>query len=75
MKTKYKAILFDMDGTLLNTIEDIADSLNFVLEKYGCPQRSINEVMHMVGSGAFKGWPGERCPSRSRQTGRWCFGP
>jgi phosphoglycolate phosphatase len=51
---KYKAILFDMDGTLLNTIEDIADSLNFVLEKYGCPQRTINEVMHMVGSGASK---------------------
>ncbi len=49
---KYKAVIFDMDGTLLNTIEDITDSINYILEKYGYPTRSLNEVMHMVGSGA-----------------------
>ncbi len=53
-KMKYKAVIFDMDGTLLNSIEDIMDSVNYILEKYGYPQRTLNEVMHMVGSGHKK---------------------
>ncbi len=49
---KYKAVIFDMDGTVLNTIEDITDSLNYVLEKHGFPLRSVEEVRHFVGNGA-----------------------
>ena len=49
---KYDTVIFDMDGTLLNTLEDITDSVNVILDRYGLPQRSIDEVRHMVGNGA-----------------------
>lgn len=49
MKT---GILFDLDGTLLNTLEDLTDAVNFTLSHYGCPLRSINEVRTFVGTGA-----------------------
>jgi len=37
---QFKAVVFDLDGTLIDTIEDLKDSLNFVLEKRGCPKRT-----------------------------------
>ena len=49
---KYKAVIFDMDGTVLNTIEDITDSVNYILGKYGIALRSVDEVKHFVGNGA-----------------------
>lgn len=45
-------VLFDLDGTLLNTLEDLADALNHTLNKYGCPERTIEEVRQFVGNGA-----------------------
>lgn len=48
---KYELAVFDMDGTILNTLEDLADSLNHVLEKFGYPQHSIQEVKSFVGNG------------------------
>lgn len=48
---KYELAVFDMDGTILNTLEDLADSLNHVLEKSGYPRRSIQEVKSFVGNG------------------------
>ena len=45
-------ILFDLDGTLLNTLEDLADSTNYALRQYGCPERSIEEVRRFIGTGA-----------------------
>ena len=50
-KTDVKCVIFDLDGTLLNTIEDLTDSINFALEKYNFPQRTSEECMKMVGSG------------------------
>ncbi|MBE6827385.1 MAG: HAD family hydrolase [Ruminococcaceae bacterium] len=47
----YKAVIFDLDGTLLNTLEDLTDSTNFALEKCGFPKRNINEIRHFVGNG------------------------
>lgn len=44
-------VIFDLDGTLLNTLEDLADSVNFALEEYGCPLRSYDEVRSFVGNG------------------------
>lgn len=44
-------ILFDLDGTLLNTLEDLTDSVNFALMLYGCPPRTIAEVRDFVGNG------------------------
>lgn len=48
---KYKAAIFDLDGTLLDTIEDLDDSMNYVLEKMGCPIHGIEEFKYFVGDG------------------------
>lgn len=48
---KYKLAIFDLDGTVLNTIEDLADSLNFALSKAGFPERRLDEVLKFVGNG------------------------
>ena len=45
-----KTLLFDLDGTLLNTLEDLRDSTNFALRTYGYPERSL-EVRRFVGNG------------------------
>jgi phosphoglycolate phosphatase len=49
---KYDTILFDLDGTLLDTIEDITDSVNYVLALYNFPSRSIAEIRRFVGGSA-----------------------
>ncbi len=49
---KYKAVIFDMDGTLLNTLEDIGEAANRVLRKKDLPQHSIEEYKLFVGEGA-----------------------
>ena len=49
-----KAIVFDLDGTLLNTLEDLCDSTNFALEKCDFPKRSLGEVRRFVGNGIRK---------------------
>lgn len=45
-------ILFDLDGTLLNTLDDLADAVNYTLKNYNCPQRTIEEVRQFIGNGA-----------------------
>jgi phosphoglycolate phosphatase len=49
---KFNTIIFDMDGTLLNTIEDIADSVNYILKKYGYSLRTYEEIRNFVGNGS-----------------------
>jgi len=49
---KYDTVIFDMDGTLLNTLDDIADSVNYVLKKYGYALRTSDEIRSFVGNGA-----------------------
>ena len=49
MKT---GILFDLDGTLLDTLEDIRDSVNYALTTLGYPERTLEEVRRFVGNGA-----------------------
>ncbi|TAH66936.1 MAG: HAD-IIIA family hydrolase [Anaerolineaceae bacterium] len=51
---KYDTIIFDLDGTLLNTLDDLKDSLNFALEKYGYQERTLEEVRSFVGNGVRK---------------------
>lgn len=48
---KYKAVLFDLDGTLLDTLEDIADSMNIILERLNFPVHDISEYKYFVGDG------------------------
>lgn len=51
---KYSAIIFDLDGTLLNTLEDLADSVNYALTSNGFAARTIEEVRVFVGNGIRK---------------------
>lgn len=48
---KYKLAIFDMDGTTLNTLEDLAGSLNYALRQFGFPERTVDEVRSFVGNG------------------------
>ncbi len=48
---KYKYIVFDMDGTVLNTLEDLKDALNYALDKFSFPERTLDEVRSFVGNG------------------------
>jgi phosphoglycolate phosphatase len=51
---KYNTIIFDMDGTLLNTLEDLCDSVNDVLTERGYAARTLDEVRCFVGNGVGK---------------------
>jgi len=63
-----KAVIWDLDGTLLNTLDDLAASTNAALAKNGLPQRTTDEVRLFVGNGVHKlieravGEPGEKHP-------------
>lgn len=46
-----KAALFDLDGTLVETLEDLADSVNFALNKYGLPTHELHKFNYFVGNG------------------------
>lgn len=50
----YKLAVFDMDGTILDTLEDLKDSTNYALEKCGYPTRTYDEVRRFVGNGIRK---------------------
>ena len=45
-------VVFDLDGTLLNTLEDIADAMNYALESLGQPPWELDAYRYMVGNGA-----------------------
>ena len=44
-------VIFDLDGTLLNTLEDLKNSTNFALKKFGFSERTLEEVRIFVGNG------------------------
>lgn len=48
----YRTVLFDMDGTLLDTLEDLRESTNHVMREMGYPERSLEEMRRFVGNGA-----------------------
>ena len=49
MKT---GILWDLDGTLLDTLEDLMDGVNYALNQFGLPPRTLEEIRQFVGNGA-----------------------
>src|ERR1039457_3396264 len=49
--TQYKAVLFDLDGTLLNTIDDLADAMNAALAACGLPTHTAAACKYFVGDG------------------------
>ena len=46
-----KAAIFDMDGTILNTLVDLKDATNYGLSKNNLPERSLEEIRQFVGNG------------------------
>lgn len=48
---KIDTIIFDLDGTLLYTIEDLTDSTNYALKHFGYPTRTVEEITNFVGNG------------------------
>jgi len=63
----FDAVLFDLDGTLLNTIEDLADATNAVLARFGFPTHPVDPYYYFVGDGAEmlirRALPEGRCDS------------
>lgn len=51
---KYESYIFDLDGTLLSTLTDLAASCNYALRSCGMPERTIDEVRRFVGNGVKK---------------------
>ncbi len=51
---RYKALVFDLDGTLLDTIADLGEAVNYALEKRGFPPHTLAEYRGMVGNGVRK---------------------
>lgn len=51
---KYQLAIFDLDGTLLDTLEDLADSTNYIMRQFGYPGRTLTEVRAFVGNGIRK---------------------
>ncbi len=64
----YTAVIFDLDGTLLDTLDDLADAVNHALTAFGLPCRTRDEVRRFVGNGVAKlieravpdGYPAEK---------------
>lgn len=51
VKSVYKTFIFDLDGTLLDTLQDLADSVNHALRQYSMPEHSLDDIRRFVGNG------------------------
>ncbi len=51
---KYEAVIFDLDGTLLDTLEDLKDSVNYVMRQYRFPEHTLEDIRKAVGNGIRK---------------------
>lgn len=63
----YEAIIFDLDGTLLNTVEDLADSANATLAAFDCPVFPVADYFYFVGDGLL-GLVNKILPEEKRTT-------
>lgn len=51
MMKQYKTYIFDLDGTLLNTLGDLATATNYALRQFGMPEHSVDDIRRFVGNG------------------------
>ncbi len=51
---KYKLAIFDMDGTILDTLVDLAEAVNYALRRAGLPERSLQEIRSYLGNGMLR---------------------
>lgn len=52
--SRFNAVIFDLDGTLINTLDDLANSANYMLKYYGYPQFEVDDYKYKVGNGIRK---------------------
>ncbi len=50
----YKAVIFDLDGTLLDTLDDLMNAVNFALREFSFPERTREEIRSFIGNGVIK---------------------
>lgn len=48
---KYRAVVFDLDGTLVNSVDDLTENVNLALKQVGYPERTVEEIKRFVGNG------------------------
>ncbi len=48
---RYQTVIFDLDGTLLDTLEDLTNAVNYTMEQYAYPTRTLDEVRGFIGNG------------------------
>ena len=48
---KFNTIIWDLDGTLMDTLQDLMNSVNYALDKHGMPVRTYKEIRSFVGNG------------------------
>lgn len=53
-KKNFLTFIFDLDGTIVDSLEDIADSVNWVLKKFKLPERSQSEIRQFIGGGVHE---------------------
>lgn len=54
VEKRYEAVIFDLDGTLLNTLEDLQASVNYAMKCHNMPEHSLEEIRCFVGNGIEK---------------------
>ncbi len=50
----FKVVIFDLDGTLLNTLDDLANACNYALNKFSFPTHNVEEYKKFIGNGIYK---------------------
>ncbi len=66
MNTCCKAVIFDLDGTILDTLHDLADAMNHTLSRFGFPERELSHHRKAIGNGIRKF--AERCIPEDKVT-------
>lgn len=51
---KYETVIFDLDGTLLYTLEDLTKATNYALRRMNMPERTLDDVRRFVGNGVAR---------------------
>lgn len=69
MRKRYETVIYDLDGTLLNTLEDLANAVNHAMRESGYPERTSEEVCRFVGNGVGQLDPSCAAGVRRRRRG------
>lgn len=69
----YKAVIFDLDGTLLDTLGDLHAAVNHALRTFAFPERSLDEVRRFIGNGVVKLMQRATPEGTDKETDEKCF--